>query len=283
VIPSEEKWWKGSQQRLQAEITAIPLGLGLYRDIAQNSFLFTTPAIPVQQYQSPTFPSAQPVVIAWCPLLIPSLCTAGWPGRIMQAFPGDVIAGLNAGTRAMVLISWIRQGTRYQQICDASQGQLAIGNADSVQLGYFCEVPSTDPAAIAALIRLAITVSPGGQGRTSSARLSTSNQDLSVGGPQLVTLGLFNWTRARNWTWHIALIGVAPGTSVPSITFLDALAVPISTYAPLAITPSATVQGIAWGLVPNRAEWPPGAASAEIRCDDAIGFSSLSAELGGEA
>lgn len=280
VIDGEQTWWKQQQGVLSKEIGAIALGVPLYRDVTQNVFLLAAiPSVPSAQYRSPTFPSSQPVVVAWTPLL-PGISTAGFPGRIMQAFPGDTLLGMIAPTRGCVVVTWLRQGTRMVQICDASQGQLAIGNADSVELAYFVEMPASDPAAIAALIRLQVVVSPGGSGRVSTARLSTSLQDLSAVGPASALISLANWTRCKNFTWHVALAVIPlPAVNVPMLLFLDAFGVPISTYVPLAITPGVSTQGVAWGLIPNRADWPPGAINAVISVEDGLGFSSLSADV----
>lgn len=273
MITGQESWWKAKAGVLSKEIAPLALGTVTYRDVTQNQFLLAAiPTIPTAQYRSPTFPTAQPVVVSWAPVL-PGISTAGFPGRIMQAFPGDGLLGMNPGTRGCVIVTWLRQGTRQVQICDASQGQLAIGNADSVELAFFVELPAS--SGIAALIRLFVVVSPG-DARQSTARLSTSMQDMDGPGAKSAVCSLANWTRCRNLTWHIS-----GRSNFIELQVFDSFGDPIVSYVPTSVAPVATIVGYLFSTLPTRADFPPGAHSATIMKAGAqgVGFSSLSADV----
>jgi hypothetical protein len=275
MIPDESKWWRQSANRLSAELMPVALGAVLYNSISEGVFLFATPAFPLEQYQSPTFPSPQSVVVTWTPIVLPGLTTGGLPPRFFPAIGGDGINGELPGFRAMVLVSWLRQGVRYVQIADASQGQVCIANASSVQVSYFCELPTTDPSAFAAFVKLSVIVSPNGGGRVSTARISTSPQNLEVG----ITgcrIGLGNWTRVDRVWWHIAVTVAAP--ALIQLDFQDLVGDAVATWRPL-FGLAATA-----GPTPNtlQADYPPGAVQAFMLSTGPVGRCTLSGTIQAE-
>lgn len=234
LIPGEATWWRENQNRTQrVQILSRDVGSADYDLITQSlwAFLGIWPPLPVPQFQSPTFPSSQPVVVEWAiggtdagnPGSI-ALSAIGLPTSFTHAMTGDPLTALDQDRRMCVIVTWRYQGQDQSQVCDANTSQLAISLADSVSVTYL----RYDPVSFLARAPLLVSVYPG-RG-VSTAKITSAPQSLHNGGPPIAPLiPVGTWARVKRWRWFW-------GQTTPAVPGgVMALEVAVSTTAGLVL------------------------------------------------
>jgi hypothetical protein len=214
VIPTEARWWLENQNRLQrVQISQALLSPADYELLTQGiwQFLGTWPRIPSPQYQSPTFPSTQPVVVAWTvagqstnsfPGVSQQVSAVGLPTNFFPCMVGDPLVATIQNPPKAVWVQWTQQGISQGQVCDANAGQLAIALADSVTVTVLGVQSEADDG-----VPWLISVYPG-RGIT-TATITTVPQSMhnSDGGGGLLSaiIPTETWARVSRWRWFWAV------------------------------------------------------------------------------
>ena len=276
MIPAESRWWKENQNRTQrVQIAARVIPLADYTFITQEWLIFLGGPlgnIPTPQFQSPTFPSSQPILLEWAvagvsvnpsfPGTSTAVSVVGFPSDLLHAMTGDALTSKSSFTRGCVIVQWSYQGVIRSQVCDPNAGTLAISLADWVAVTVLAPDAGEEGPSIVSQTPFLISVYPNHGGRRTTATLTCAPQSLTAGFASVVPL--LTWANVDRWRWWWAADNAgAPGQGV-MITVSGLFGAPVvEWYEPAAIVPP--FGGWTPLLVADRWQaWIPGSFSVTL-------------------
>lgn len=268
LIPSEAEWWLANQNRTQ-RVQIVPRRLAgpEYDLLTQDvwSFVGSGGVGLFPQYQSPTFPSSQPVVLEWATAGITGnasfrastnqISAIGVPTSWFHSMRGDPLTEDGAGLSAALVIQWSYQGQVQSQIVDINTAQLAIGLADWVSVYYVALETGFDSFPVP----LVISVYPNARGQISTARITLARQSLHNGVSPTFPVG--TWARVARWRWFWGqTTPAAPGGIMGLEVVIDDLAGGVvARWLDLATSLPGTIEPVVVGISPLLAfdRWEP--------------------------